>query len=625
MNSVTPKAKPSKTWLPNFWPSASGASAPASAWLSGALGCLVAVLLPLFLILVSLTVDLLIREHDRVEREGEGESVAVRLLSPFRSVAERLGDTFGVQDSQQPIVLIVLVGVVALVAIVLRTFAHRMSVLAAVETEQQLHERLFHHSNALAMERGLSAQGAMLKAYRESHLPTIRNAIAQWLDAFPKHALHLVLFVLLAATIHPWLAVAALIAGMIVRTLYLLQRQSFQSNHWLHKQRWVQSSQQLASLAQDAPLLSTIHNTSDTLESYRANLLNYRVAGQSLLGGEKSRWPVVGLTTVVLGTFLISLLALGMLDPRKHLSLGLAVLWGSSVACAIFSAYRLRLAWLSVRRTVPMLDEVHDYLAIRPSAMVGSNKRLASVLAQGIQVEHVTLQANDQQKLLEDISLHFKPGQLTAVLSPDPFLAKALVEMVLGFGQPTSGRLLFDAIDSKDLSTDVLREASLWVAANGPLVTGTIEDNLWLGSSRDATVDLREVTDKARVSEAIFNLPDGLQTLVSTKEERLSSDLLFRLGIARGFLKKPSLVVAEEPLPSQSGAEVDTTRALLELRNQKRIVLVLPNRISTLRAADQVVVLYHRGVADVGTHAELLERSELYRHWNYMHFAPRPQ
>jgi ABC-type multidrug transport system fused ATPase/permease subunit len=90
-------------------------------------------------------------------------------------------------------------------------------------------------------------------------------------------------------------------------------------------------------------------------------------------------------------------------------------------------------------------------------------------------------------------------------------------------------------------------------------------------------------------------------------------------------LKKPSLIVAEEPKASQPTAEVETTRALLELRNQKRIVVVLPNRISTLRAADQVVVMSHRKILDVGTHAELLERSELYRHWNYMHFAPRPE
>jgi ABC-type multidrug transport system fused ATPase/permease subunit len=223
---------------------------------------------------------------------------------------------------------------------------------------------------------------------------------------------------------------------------------------------------------------------------------------------------------------------------------------------------------------------------------------------------------------LDDVSVIFRPGQLTAIVSPDPFLAKALVEMVLGFGQPVSGRLLFDQVESKDLSSQLIREHSLWIAPNGPLLTGTIEDNLWLGLQRDATIDMREITKLARVSDAIFELPDGLQTLVSSNEQRLSHDLMFRLGIARAFLKKPGILVAEEPASSQPGIEAETTRALLEVRNHSCVVLVLPNRLSTLRAADQVVVLHHRRIADMGTHNELLERSELYRHWNYMHFAP---
>ena len=611
--------------IPNFWPPSSGTKAPASAWLSTFLGCIVACSLPVILILASLTVDLLIREHDRIEREVASDSPATRLLSPFRSVAERLSDTFQVPDPQQPVVLIVLIGVVALLAIALRTFSHRASVMAAVDTEQSLHDQLFHHSSALATERGLSAQSPMLRSFREQHLPMIRNSIAQWLESFPKHLLHFVLLSAIAALIHPWLTISALLASLIVRTLYILQSHKFNSSRWLYKQRWTQSAEQMASLAQDAPLLATIHNSEETLDTFRSTLLTYRNSGQTLLGGERAKFPLVPIASVLLGALLLILLALGMLDPRKHLSLGLAVLWGSSMACAILSAYKLRLAWHALRKSLPMLNEVHEYLAIRPTPLVGSTKQLGSALAQGIMAEHVTLQASDQQKLLDDITVHFKPGQLTVVVSPDPCLAKALVEMILGFGQPSSGRLLFDTIDSKDLSNDAIRDASLWVAANGPLVSGTIEDNLWLGSPRDATVDLRDVTDKARMSQAIFNLPDGLQTLVSAKEERLSSDLLFRLGIARGFLKKPSLIVAEEPKASQPAAEVETTRALLELRNQKRIVVVLPNRISTLRAADQVVVMSHRKILDVGTHAELLERSELYRHWNYMHFAPRPE
>jgi ABC-type multidrug transport system fused ATPase/permease subunit len=131
-----------------------------------------------------------------------------------------------------------------------------------------------------------------------------------------------------------------------------------------------------------------------------------------------------------------------------------------------------------------------------------------------------------------------------------------------------------------------------------------------------------EVARKAHVADAIMNLPEGLQTLVSPSEERLPPDSLFRIGIARGFVKKRSIVVAEEPKPMRASIEADSTEALVQLKNEGVIVVVLPNRLSTLRAADQVVVLHDHQVSDRGTHAELLERSELYRHLNYVRFAP---
>jgi ABC-type transport system involved in cytochrome bd biosynthesis fused ATPase/permease subunit len=341
-----------------------------------------------------------------------------------------------------------------------------------------------------------------------------------------------------------------------------------------------------------------------------------------VLGCDKAKSPWVTLAICVLGTGLILLLALGMLDPGKHLSLGAGFVWTASICAAIYTGYRISAAWKSVAKANPKLEEIFRFLAIESKPNSSANRELSGKLTRGVSAEHVTLQSGSNQKLLEDVSAFFQTGQLTAIISPDPLLAKALVEMALGFGQPVSGRLMFDDVDSKDLTSATIREHSLWIASNGPLVTGTIEDNLWLGLQRDATIDMREITRLARVSDAIFELPDGLQTLVSSNEQRLSPDLMFRLGIARAFLKKPSIVVAEEPAPGQPGIEAETTRALLEARNQSCVVLVLPARLSTLRAADQVVVLHHRKVADVGTHNELLERSELYRHWNYMHFAP---
>ena len=620
--------------FPNFWPSASGIKTPGSAWIAGFLAVILALLLPSLLLLAGFAIDLMTWEHQRVEQASISQTTAdlstdlsesasqYASIGPFRWKLSSTPIFGSVSAEHLALGAIVLLGAGLVILSILQWLHRRVGVHATLDTEQQLHQRLFHHSGALAIERGLSAQADLLRSFHEHAIPTVRSALVQWLQTYPKHFLQLVLLVALAALIHPWLTLAAMLAAWIVRNIHRWQQIGQTKERWIEQQRWGSANDQLSRISQTAPLMATIHDSHETLENYRSNLEAYRGAGNAVLCNDKARLPLVPLSLAALGTGLMLLLALGMLDPRKHLSLGAGFVWTASICAAIYSGYRIANTLRAVAKAIPRLDEIHQYLTIESKSSQASSKSLSKKLAQGVTVEHVTLQSGSNQKLLDDVSAAFKPGQLTAVVSPDPFLAKALVEMVLGFGQPVSGRLMFDGLDSKDLSSESIREHSLWVAPSGPLVSGTIEDNLWLGLQRDATVDLREITQLARVGEAVFELPDGLQTFVSSNEQRLSPDLMFRLGIARAFLKKPSILAAEEPASSQPGIEAETTRALLEARNHSCIVLVLPTRLSTLRAADQVVVLHNRKVADFGTHNELLERSELYRHWNYMHFAP---
>ena len=614
--------------FPNFWPPASGLRTPGSAWIANFLALVLALLVPSLLILGGFTIDLMGWEHQQVEQSFEqGSQVLIDTgsqytsIGPFRFQYSNL-PFWNLLSSYKALGLIGLLGVGLALMSVLNWLQRRSGVQSALDTEEQMHQRLFHHSGALALERGLSAQAGLLQSFHEQTIPAMRMAIINWLQVYPKHFLQIGLLVILAGLIHPLLTIAALIAAWIIRNVHLWQQAGHIKQRWVEQQRWGAAHEQLGKVSQTAPLMATIHDSRETLDHFRSNMTTYRNAASQVLSYDKAKLPLVPLSLAALGTGLIFLLALGMLDPRKHLSLGAGFVWTASICAAIYSGYRIATARLSVAKATPKLAQIYEYLAIQATSSSSATKMLSKNLSQGVSVEHVTLQSGNNQKLLDDVSASFKPGQLTAIISSDPFLSKALVEMILGFGQPVSGRLMFDDVDSKDLSSESIRQHSLWIAPNGPLVTGTIEDNLWLGLQRDATIDLREITQLARVSEAVLELPDGLQTLVSFNEQRLSPDLMFRLGIARAFLKKPSIVVAEEPASTQAGIEAETTRALLEARNHACIVLVLPNRLSTLRAADQVIVLHNRKVADVGTHNELLERSELYRHWNYVHFAP---
>jgi ABC-type multidrug transport system fused ATPase/permease subunit len=102
----------------------------------------------------------------------------------------------------------------------------------------------------------------------------------------------------------------------------------------------------------------------------------------------------------------------------------------------------------------------------------------------------------------------------------------------------------------------------------------------------------------------------------------MQPDELFRIGLTRGLIKKPKLILAEEPSQRVNlRTEMETCEALLQLRNQKVTIVTLAKRLSTLRSADQILVLHDHKLAGVGTHSELLESSEIYRHLNYLQFS----
>jgi ABC-type multidrug transport system fused ATPase/permease subunit len=135
--------------------------------------------------------------------------------------------------------------------------------------------------------------------------------------------------------------------------------------------------------------------------------------------------------------------------------------------------------------------------------------------------------------------------------------------------------------------------------------------------------DLVAALKKSRSHESVFELPDNLDTLVSASDDRFKGDTAFRIGIARAILAETSVCVAYEPSELvKTAEESQTLDALKQLTAQNAAVVVLAQRVSTLREADQIIVMHQHRVAAIGKHAELLETSDLYRHLNYTMFSP---
>ncbi len=597
----------------SFWPRTAAIHRPESTWLAMLAGCVAGILLPLGILLIGWAVELSFAAV-------LGTMPNTVSVGPF--VLQTSWLNAGTSALRGVLGLIVLLAIIALIKYLAVLLNERAANYAALDFDVQVQKLLFKKSSALATEHGLSGQRSVLHEIQNDSLPKVRDAVASWYVAWPRFLLHVVLLLALASAIHPWLTAAAVVGLLVLRTVYFYLESLRRKQRPVHLERWRASREKLLYLCDTAPLLAAIHDTEDTAHEYQSQLQSYRQTGLQLVeaGGWKS--PTIRLLTILLATVLAILIAIRVLDRESSIGLGGAVALCTAVAISVYSFSRIGIAMARRREAETPVHQIVNYLSQGESSEGDRVRIEPEKIERELTFDHLTIRESTGKKLLDDISLSLKPGQLTAIVGTDRFQTRALAELCLGFGKPDSGRMLIDGNDSIDVSRTALQKLSLWVAPNGPLVSGSIEDNLWINGHPDALVDLMEVARKAHVADAIMNLPEGLQTLVSPSEERLPPDSLFRIGIARGFVKKRSIVVAEEPKPMRASIEADSTEALVQLKNEGVIVVVLPNRLSTLRAADQVVVLHDHQVSDRGTHAELLERSELYRHLNYVRFAP---
>jgi ATP-binding cassette, subfamily B, bacterial len=597
----------------SFWPRRSVIHRPESTWLAILFGILAGLLLPLLVLLLGWTVELLL--HGREEKMPQQ-----LLVGPFAMETDWLNA--GSNALRGTLGLVVLLAIATLMKSIAVVINERSASHASLDFDVQVQKLLFTKSGSLATQHGLSGQRSVLHDIQTASIPKVRDAIFAWYVAFPRYLLHVILLLLLAGAIHPWLTATAVVALLALRSAYFAMESSRRKHRPVHLERWRSASEQLAYFCDTAPLLATIHDAEDTASSYRSHLQNYRQAGMQLMDFGGWRSPILRWFGILLMTGFAMLIAVRVLDPQAPVGLGAIVSLCVAVFLAVVAFTRAGAAVAARRRAETSVQQIVNYLSQGESSDGRTDLKTPTRVAKELMLDHLTIRESSGKKLLEDLSLTLRPGELTAIVGTESVQTRALAELILGFGKPTSGRMLIDGVDSIDISRDAFQKLSFWVAPNGPLVSGSIGDNLWIEGHPDATVDLMEVARRARVADAILNLPEGLQTLVSPAEDRLQPDALFRLGIARGFVKKPSIVVAEEPRPAaRASIENDTTEALLELKSDGIIVVVLPSRITTLRAADQVIVVHEHRIAHVGTHNELLETSELYRHLNYLRYS----
>lgn len=229
-----------------------------------------------------------------------------------------------------------------------------------------------------------------------------------------------------------------------------------------------------------------------------------------------------------------------------------------------------------------------------------------------IKLNNVTFRYNDDEEVLNDVSLEIKAGKTVALVGPSGGGKTTLCQLIPRFYDCLEGNITLDGVDIKDIKLKSLRDSIGIVQQDVFLFTGTIKDNIKYGKTDATDEEIIEAAKKAKVHDFIMSCPDGYETNVGEKGVRLSGGQKQRMSIARVFLKNPPILVLDEATSAlDNQTELEIQKSLHDL-SHGRTSLVIAHRLSTIKNADEIIVLTADGVAEKGAHDELYAQNGIY-------------
>lgn len=219
----------------------------------------------------------------------------------------------------------------------------------------------------------------------------------------------------------------------------------------------------------------------------------------------------------------------------------------------------------------------------------------------------------EQEQVLSNISLCINAGESIAIIGPSGAGKTTLVQLLQRFYQPDAGQILIDEKPITLYTIKSLREKVGFVMQHPFLFDGNIEENIALGSPDATSQEVQQAAKEAQLDSFIQTLPSGYKTPIGERGVRLSGGQAQRLALARVLLKKPEVLVLDEPT---SNVDTITDNAIMEavfsiMKN--RTTIIIAHRLSTIQGTDRVVYLKEGEVKAFGTHNELVANSPEYR------------
>ena len=371
-------------------------------------------------------------------------------------------------------------------------------------------------------------------------------------------------------------------------------------------------TQRMVQMLSGIKVIKAFHAEDRETASFRSEVMRYFRRSMAVVRNRVLSRSLVELTSQA---SFISILLTGIwmvIDPRFELSLGrlMAFITISAVLYrpikGVASMYNhIQSALPSARRLFEVLD-ADEVTPDRPDS------RSFETVREGIRYEDVSF-SYDRESVLSHVDLEIRAGQTVALVGRSGAGKTTLADLMLRFYEPTSGRILIDGVDVRDIGRVSLLERTGIVTQESFLFDDTIEANIRYGRL-DASMDqVIAAARAANVHEFIEGLPAGYQTDVGELGVQLSGGQRQRLTIARALLRDPQILIFDEATSALDAKSEEQVRDAVANLMRGRTVLLIAHRLSTVMSADGIAVLDGGKISMFGTHEELLARGGLYR------------
>jgi ATP-binding cassette subfamily B protein/subfamily B ATP-binding cassette protein MsbA len=534
-----------------------------------------------------------------------GHKVFPELLRPFIATISH-GSSFA---------LLVIVVVAGVVLQVVNELVSAYGTQVQVDTGQRmvydLRGRLFSHLTALGLQHHITTSTADAVYRVDVDAYAIENLVMSGL--FPLATSITALTVMFGVLL--WMNVTiALLSLAVIPFMYLSLR--------YYTRTLVNREERVKEL--EAKLLGRLYEAFGAMRLVKSfareayELQRYATAGDTTMKAriaitwQSSLFAVVVSSITIIGTALVVIVG-GKFVMDGRLTIGdllvviryLAAVYGPLSAIA-HTTGQLQGALAGTKRVRAMFE-------LMPETVEAPDAVSAADIKGDIQFEDVGFTYQNGAQVLHDIAFEARPGQVVALVGLTGAGKTTLVSLIPRFFEATTGRVLIDGVDVKKYRIRELREKIAIVLQDPVLFQGTIADNLRYGRLDATQEEIEQAARAAHAHDFISRLPKGYDTEIAEAGGGLSGGERQRLSVARAILKDAPILILDEPTSSLDSISEEIVFAALRRLRAGRTTVAIAHRLSTVRDADQILVLDGGQIAAKGRHDELLKSSQLYR------------